>query len=126
MNPKQARVLVVGADTAFQRIFERIESCGCYQFEYAHFLAPAPVLAETKPAAILLLVPEERRSKQQALAWLRAHKDAAPIVVLSVVADMDVYVACMSSGAFDYITGYMPIDEILRSEERRVGKECRL
>ena len=37
MNPKQARVLVVGADTAFQRIFERLESCECYRFEYASF-----------------------------------------------------------------------------------------
>ena len=72
------------------------------------------MLLETKPAAILLLVPEERRSKQQALAWLRAHRGLAPIVVFSVVADMDVYVACMSSGAFDYITGFTPMDEILR------------
>ncbi len=120
MNKKQEKILVVGCDPAVQRIFERLEECGHCQFQFAPVSGPLAVASRSKPAAILLFVPASGRSKEHALEWLRALKQEAPVVVLSLAADMEVFVACMTSGAFDYVTAFTPTDEILRILENAV------
>ncbi len=116
----QEKILVVGCDAAVQRVLERIEQCAPFQFQFAPCSGHPAILLQGRPAAILLIIPEDSPRKRQALDWLKALKEKAPVVVLSVAADMDVFVACMTCGAYDYVTGFTPMDEILRILENAV------
>lgn len=122
MNSKEReRVLVIGCDPALQRVFECLEECERYQFQFAPFSGPTALLAHPRPAAILLIVSDNGLRREQALSWLRALKQKAPVVVLSLAADMEVFVASMTCGAFDYVTGFTPTEEILRTLENAVN-----
>ncbi len=113
MCEEQTRVLVVGPEAAFHPLLEQLAVSGC-TFQHAPYSGPPLVSTGADPTVVLLLVPEDRHDKQQALACLRALRGQAPVVVLSLIADMEVYVACMTCGAFDYITAYTPLAEVTR------------
>lgn len=121
MKKKRAsRILVVGSPAGFTELFDLLESAGAYQLSYAAYWGTANVLLEPPPELLLLHLPEEKRAAEQALQWVEKLKGEVPFVVLSTAADMEGYVACMSRGAFDYMTSYTPLEEMRRVIDRAI------
>jgi DNA-binding NtrC family response regulator len=120
MKKKKApKILVVGSQSGFGELFEALET-GNYQMNYAAYWGTADALLKPPPDALLLHIPAEKRAAEQALQWVEKLKGEVPFVVLSTAADMEGYVACMSRGAFDYVTSYTPLEEMRRVIERAV------
>jgi DNA-binding NtrC family response regulator len=115
---KAPRILVVGSQAGFTELFDALEAAGAYQMAYAAYWGTANVLLEPPPDVLLLHIPPEKRTREQALEWVGNLKGKVPFVVLSTAADMEGYVACMSRGAFDYVTSYTPLQEMRRVIER--------
>ena len=120
MKKKAPRILVVGSQAGFSELFDALEAAGAYQMNYAAYWGTANVLLEPPPHVLLLHIPPERRAREQALEWVEKLKGEVPFVVLSTAADMEGYVACMSRGAFDYMTSYTPLEEMRRVIERAI------
>jgi DNA-binding NtrC family response regulator len=115
---KVPKILVVGSQAGFAELFDALEATGAYQMAYAAYWGTANVLLEPAPDVLLLHIPSEKRAREQALEWVEKLKGEVPFVVLSTAADMEGYVACMSRGAFDYMTSYTPVEEMRRVIER--------
>lgn len=120
MKKKVPKILVVGSERAFSDLYGALEAAGAYQLAYAAYWGTANVFLEPPPDAVLLHIPQEKRAAEQALAWVEKLKGEVPFVVLSTAADMEGYVACMSRGAFDYVTSYTPLEETRRVIDRAI------
>ena len=120
MKKKVPKILVVGSERAFSDLYGVLEATRAYQLEYAAYWGTANVFLEPPPALVLLHLPIEKRAAEQALAWVEKLKGQVPFIVLSTAADMEGYVACMSRGAFDYVTSYTPLEEIRRVLNRAI------
>jgi len=114
------RVLVVGSRATFSPVFERVQESGRYNFNCIALREVNPVFSRWKPSVVLLQMPPEKEAAQHALACLKALKDEVPVVVMSEAADMNLYLAAMTYGAFDYFTSYTPLDEISRMLDKAV------
>ena len=120
MKKKVPKILVVGSESAFSGLYGVLEAARTYQLEYAAYWGTANVFLEPPPNLVLLHIPPEKRAAEQALAWVEKLKGEVPFVVLSTAADMEGYVACMSRGAFDYVTSYTPLEEVRRIINRAI------
>jgi len=120
MMGKLPRILVVGSRTPFDDLFNALESTGAHQLLYAAYWGTARVFLEPPPDAILLHLPDEKRAADQALAWLEKLTGEVPVIVMSPAANMDGYLACMTHGAFDYITAYTPLPDVQRVLESAI------
>ncbi len=121
MKKKVPKILVVGSEKAFSDLYGTLEATGTYQLAYAAYWGTANALLEPPPDVLLLHIPPEKGAAEQALAWVEKLKLAVPFIVLSAAADMEGYVACMSRGAFDYVTSYTPLEEIRRIINRAIN-----
>ncbi|MGH9778710.1 MAG: hypothetical protein ACRD5I_09900 [Candidatus Acidiferrales bacterium] len=121
MKKRVPKILVVGSERAFSDLYGALEAAGTYQLEYAAYWGTADVFLEPPPDVALLHIPPEKGASEQALAWVEKLKGEVPFVVLSAAADMEGYVACMSRGAFDYVTSYTPLEEIRRIINRAIN-----
>ena len=120
MKKAQPKILVVGSRAPFNELFDALESSGAYQLLYAAYWGTAKVFLEPPPDAILLHMPDEKRAADQALAWLEKLTGEIPVIVMSPAANMDGYLACMTHGAFDYVTSYTPLPDVQRVLEAAV------
>lgn len=114
------QVLVVGSRATFSPVFERLQESGRYNFNYITLREVSLVFSRWKPSVVLLQMPPDKEAAQHALACLKALKDEVPVVVMSAAADMNLYLAAMTYGAFDYFTSYTPMDEITRMLDNAV------
>ncbi|HKZ52227.1 MAG TPA: hypothetical protein VJ085_02995 [Candidatus Acidoferrales bacterium] len=114
------RVLVVGSRMPFSPVFERLQESGRYNFNYIALREVSPAFSRWRPSVVLLQMPQEKEAAQDALSCLKALKDEVPVVVMSTAADMNLYLAAMTYGAFDYFTSYTPLDEISRMLDKAV------
>ncbi|HXE74747.1 MAG TPA: hypothetical protein VNN18_03785 [Candidatus Xenobia bacterium] len=120
MKRKLPRILVVGSRAPFNDLFNALEAAGAHQLLYAAYWGTAKVFLEPPPDAILLHLPEEKRAADQALAWLEKLTGDIPVIVMSPAANMEGYLACMTRGAFDYITAYTPLPDVQRILESAI------
>ena len=120
MKMKLPRILVVGSRAPFDDLFKALESTCAHQLLYAAYWGTAKVFLEPPPDAILLHLPDEKRAADQALAWLEKLTGEVPVIVMSPAANMDGYLACMTHGAFDYITAYTPLPDVQRVLESAI------
>jgi DNA-binding NtrC family response regulator len=114
------RVLVAGSRATFSPVFERLQESGRYNFDYVALRELSPAFSHWRPSVVLLQMPEEKEAAEHALSSLKALKDEVPVVVMSTAADMNLYLAAMTYGAFDYFTSYTPLDEISRMLDKAV------
>jgi DNA-binding NtrC family response regulator len=114
MTDRLPRVLLVGPHDAFRALLDRLESLGGYQIEAAPTLPAAAQRLDPAPEVVLLHVSQERPQAEEALAWLEKLRGRTLALVVSPAADMSLYLAAMTHGAFDYFTSYTPPDEIRR------------
>lgn len=121
MKKRVPKVLVIGWEKGFRDLYAALEVAKSYQLDYAAYWGTANVFLQPPPDLVLLHIPPEKGAAEQALAWVEKLKGEVPFVVLSAAADMEGYVACMSRGAFDYVTSYTPVEEIRRVIERAVS-----
>jgi len=121
MKKRIPKILVVGWEKDFRDLYASLEAAKSCQLEYAAYWGTANVFLEPRPDVVLLHIPPEKGASEQALAWVEKLKGEVPFVVLSAAADMEGYVACMSRGAFDYVTSYTPVEEIRRIINRAIN-----
>lgn len=117
------RILVVGPQAAFDDMLHALEQTGRFQLNYSVDTKTTPIFLRWKPQLILLHVPDEKRAAEQSLLWLKRFASEVPVVVISTAADLSLYLACMTCGAFDYFTSYTPLNEILRVLDRALHWE---
>ncbi len=105
-------VVVVGSRADLSHLCSHLESAGRYRIYY---VPPRVGLCfDPKPDVVLLHVPNEKEGAEKALASVESIKQDVPVVVVSCVADMSLYMTAMTQGAFDYITYYTPPEEVAR------------
>lgn len=115
MTKPLPRILVLGSQGAFSQVFKQLEAADRYRFDYAHDSETVRAYLERRrPSVVLLLVPAEPESAENALAFLEALKEHAAAVVVSPGEDMRLYLTAMERGAFDYFTCHTPLREITR------------
>jgi len=115
MEKTLARILVVDLKRSLKPLLDRFNATGRYEFACADSLRSLRMFMRWNPDVILLQVPEERTAAEEAFECLDALKEELPVVVLSEAADMNLYLVALTRGAFDYVTSYTPVDEIMRS-----------
>lgn len=123
MRTERARILVVGPRSACGRICNYLEASGRYELSYAAHPGDR-ILLDWNPSVLLLHVPAKPEAAKQALKFL---KGRVAVVVITAVADMNVYLAAMTHGAFDYLTSYSPpaeIDRVLRNAMRVMQEQA--
>ncbi len=109
------RILVVGRHEAFAEIFDHLEASENYDLHYApDFESARASLRRELPSAIILALPRSEQNTLTTLAWLSTVKGLAPLLVLSPVDDVDLYIEAMEHGAFDFLTPTMPFEEVDR------------
>ena len=113
MTNQKPRILAVGPRAAFGSLLEALEAREHYQFDYVNDSVIARASMQPTPDAVLLYLPADREASEEARAWMRTIKGQVPVVVVSNAADLDVYLCCMSCGAFDYLTSYSPVEEVV-------------
>jgi len=113
MPRRLPRILILGATAPPSPGLKALETAGRYLFEY---LPDPPRVSAAGPAAdaVLLPLPPEKASALEGLGWIETFKDRAPVVVLSAVADMNLYLSAMTAGAFDFLTQATAGEELTR------------
>src|SRR5438067_9894361 len=79
----------------------------------------------TSPDLVLLDVMMPKMSGLDVCKQLKAKRPSIPIIMLTARGQEIDKVVGLELGADDYVTKPFSIRELVRSEERRVGKECR-
>ena len=115
MDRTLARILVVDPNGNLRPMVDQLRSTGRYELACAESVRSLRMFMRWEPNAVLLQLPEEREAAEEAFDCLDTLKEELPVVVMSGAAAMNVYLVAMTRGAFDYVTNYTPLDEIIRS-----------
>ncbi len=121
MDRRKPNVLVIGPPAIFGPIFHQLSEGGRYRFNFAIDQETAPIYLSCNPCVIILNIPEDQSLAQAALSYLETLRQHAPVVVMSVAADLNLYLAAMNYGAFDYFTSYTPLEEIDRMLDKAIN-----
>ncbi len=128
MDRETFHILVVGPTEPYSEFFDSLEADENYCLHFAADLHSASLeraksyFPEHQPSVILLTVPRGQAGSVQVLGWLEDLKSLAPVIVLSPVEDMQLYLGAMYRGAFDYFTAYTPVEEIKRGLAHAVSR----
>jgi DNA-binding NtrC family response regulator len=113
MNHNLYSILVVGPNELFPGVIDHLKAKEDYDLRYAFDLEFArALLREHAPAVIVLALPDDQEMIRKAVGWIGTVKNLAPVLVLSRVADTDLYMTAMESGAFDFLTPTTPPEGI--------------
>ena len=128
-----ARVLVVDDEPAVRRGLERALRLESYEVAFAADGEEAlDALASSPADAVILDVLMPRLDGLEVCRRMRKAGDRTPVLMLTARDAIDERVEGLDVGADDYLVKPFALRELqarlralLRSEERRVGKECR-
>ena len=123
------RILVVDDEAEIRSLLGAVLQSKGYEVVTADDGAAAlQQIQREHPAVVLMDLSMPRMGGMDALPEIKRLDPEVPVIICTAHTDLATAVRAMKLGAYDYLTKPFDVEllALTRSEERRVGKECRL